>query len=288
MATTLERHRTLQIGHSPDPDDAFLFYGMVHGKVGRPGLAFQHVLKEIEILNQWAAEGKLEITAVSVHAYAHVADRYAILPYGTSMGVRYGPVLVTREPKSLDQLKGAMIAVPGTLTTAFGLLKMVLPQFIAVVVPFDQIMKVVSEGKVEAGLLIHEGQLTYREQHFHSVIDFGVWWQETTGLPLPLGLNCVRKDVGDAMMKEIAAVLKESIAYGKAHREEAVSYAMQYGRGLSRELTDRFVGMYVNEYADALRPEGRQAIELVLKKLHEVGMVKKLIHPEFVPESASR
>jgi len=259
-----------------------LFYAIVHGKVGRPGWTFQHILKDIETLNQWAMEGRLEVTAMSLHAYAHVSDRYAILPYGTSMGVRYGPVLISRAPAALESLKGARIAVPGTLTTAFGLLKMVLPEFTAVVTPFDRIMPMVKAGQVDAGLLIHEGQLTYREEGLYPVVDLGVWWQETTGLPLPLGVNAIRKDLGEEVAEAFAHVLGESIRYGRDHWEEAIGYAMQYGRGLSRPLADRFVNMYVNAYADDLGDDGRAGIALLLKKLVDVGMVKKIVHPEFV------
>ncbi len=274
--------RSITIAHSPDPDDAFLFYGMTHGKIGRPGLVFEHLLQDIESLNRWALEGRFEITAMSVHAYAHAADRYVILPYGTSMGVRYGPILVSRTPMTLNQLKGEIIAVPGLLTTAFALLKMVLPECRTEVVPFDQIMSAVKEGRFKAGLLIHEGQLTYAKEGFHPVVDFGVWWQNTMNLPLPLGLNCVRKDLGEPVMKELSQLLLESIAYGRTHRDEAVGYAMQYGRGLARDLTDRFVDMYVNEYAVELGEEGRRSIAVLLKKMHEVGIVSRLVIPEFV------
>lgn len=279
---TIASVRTIQIGHSPDPDDAFLFYAMAHGKVGHPDFRFEHTLMDIETLNQWALEGKLEITAMSLHAYAYASDRYAILPYGSSVGVKYGPVLISREPMSLEELRGQTIAVPGAKTTAMALLRLALPEFKAVIVPFDQIMAAVKAGGVKAGLLIHEGQLTYRREGFFPVVDFGVWWQAQAGLPLPLGLNCVRKDLGTETMRTFSRLLRESIEYGQAHREEAIAYAMQYGRGLARDLTDRFVNMYVNDYAMDLKDDGRAGIATLLSRWHQAGIIPHTITPEFV------
>lgn len=278
MTTTL-----LRLGHSPDPDDAFMFYALAHGKIDTGDLRFEHILKDIETLNQWARKGRLEITAVSVHAYAHVHDKYAILDNGASMGDRYGPIVIAREALRPEDLAGKRIAVPGTLTTALLTLRLAAPPFEAVVVPFDEIMAYVAASKADAGLLIHEGQLTYKAEGFHKALDLGEWWAEATGgLPLPLGCDVVRKDLGPELMGRIARILQESIEYGLAHREDALAYAMQWGRGLSKDLADRFVGMYVNRRTLTYDLQSRRAMEELLRRGHEAGLVPGPITPEYV------
>ncbi|MGH7395304.1 MAG: MqnA/MqnD/SBP family protein, partial [Candidatus Methylomirabilales bacterium] len=236
--------RVIRLGHSPDPDDAFMFYGLASGKVDPGPYRFEHILKDIQTLNEWALQGHLEVTALSLHAYAYVTDRYALLPHGASIGDKYGPVVVAREARSQEALRETTIAVPGRLTTAFLALRVCLGEFPFVEMPFDQILPAVAEGRVGAGLLIHEGQLTYRQHGLACALDLGAWWHESTGLPLPLGANAVRRDLGEPAVRELSRLLKASIRYGLEHREEALTYALQFGRGLDRAATDRFVGMY--------------------------------------------
>src|ERR1700738_4562974 len=237
----------ITVGHSPDPDDAFMFYALDHDKIDTGNLRFRHELQDIETLNRRALKGELEVTAVSIHAYAFLLDKYALLPSGCSMGDRYGPMVVARRKLSLDELKTAKIAVPGTMTTAFLTLRLLLPEgFTYEVLPFDQILDAVAAGKYDAGLIIHEGQLTFQNQGLQLIIDLGVWWQEKTGLPLPLGGNVVRRDLGPEAIREISRLLKESIRYSLDHRKEALAYALQYARDMDVALADRFVGMYVN------------------------------------------
>src|SRR5215468_4152002 len=220
--------RLITVGHSPDPDDAFMFHALAHGKIDTGDLEFRHQLQDIETLNRRALKGELEVTAVSLHAYAHLLDKYALLPSGCSMGDRYGPMVVARRPMSVDELRRARIAVPGTLTTAFLALRLLLPEgFAHEVVPFDRILDAVAAGRFDAGLIIHEGQLTFQNQGLHLVVDLGVWWQERTGLPLPLGGNVVRRDLGPELMRRISRLLKDSIHYALAHRDDALSYALQ-------------------------------------------------------------
>ena len=232
----------LQLGHSPDPDDAFMFYGLAKDKLPTGRYRFKHVLQDIQTLNQRAMKGDLEITAISIHAYPYVADKYALTSCGSSMGDKYGPMIVAREPMTLADLRGKTIAIPGELTTAFLTLQLCLGKageaFKAVVVHFDQIPAYVRDGKADAGLLIHEGQLTFQTMGLHLLIDLGMWWYEKTGLPLPLGGNCIRKDLGQETMQEVTDILKQSIQYSLDHRPEAVEYALQYGRDLDRELAD--------------------------------------------------
>src|SRR5438270_2144880 len=219
----------ITVGHSPDPDDAFMFYALAHDKLDTGDLRFRHELQDIETLNRRALRGELEVTAVSIHAYAHLLDKYALLPSGCSMGDRYGPMVVARRPMTVSNLKTARIEVPGTLTTAFLTLRLLLPQgFTYEVLPFDQILAAVADGRFDAGLIIHEGQLTFQNQGLHLVVDLGVWWQNWTGLPLPLGGNVVRRDLGADTMHQISRLLKESIRYGLAHRSAALDYALQY------------------------------------------------------------
>src|SRR5947199_7071496 len=241
MTTT--NQRVIHVGHSPDPDDAFMFHALANDKIDTGDLKFVHELQDIETLNRRAMRGELEVSAVRIHAYAHLLDKYALLPSGCSMGDQYGPMVVARRPMTVDELKKVKIAIPGTMTTAFLTLRLLLPGgFEYDVVPFDEIIGVVASGKYDAGLIIHEGQLTFQNQGLHLVVDLGVWWQEKTGLPLPLGGNVVRRDLGAATMREISRLLKESIRYALAHREAALEYALKYARDMDKSLADRFVG----------------------------------------------
>jgi 1,4-dihydroxy-6-naphthoate synthase len=273
---------TIRVGHSPDSDDAFMFYALTQGKLDTGGLKFVHQLEDIETLNQRALKGELEVSAVSIHAFAHLSDRYALLASGSSMGDRYGPTLVTREPATLDSLKGKTIAVPGKLTTAYLTLQLCLGKAVPVeVMPFDQILPAVVEGRVDAGLLIHEGQLYYRDRGLHKVVDLGQWWFEQTGLPLPLGGNVVRKDLGGALVSRIARLLKASIRYALDHRQEALDYALRYARGLDPALADRFVGMYVNDWTVDYGPRGREAVRTLLSRAEEAGLVPGPLDVQF-------
>jgi 1,4-dihydroxy-6-naphthoate synthase len=269
----------IAIAHSPDSDDAFMFYGLASGKVPTGELEIDHVLADIETLNRAAFDGTYEISAVSFHAYTHLADRYLLLPHGASMGDRYGPVVVSREP--LASLDGVSVAIPGKLTTAFLALRLYAPEVQVEVMPFDQIQEAVHDGRVRAGLLIHEGQLTYGAEGLHKVVDLGEWWADRTGgLPLPLGGNVIRRDLGPELIARLSRMLHDSIAYALEHRDEAVQYAMQFGRGLDREKTDRFVGMYVNELTLDYGDRGREAVRRLLTEAGELGLTKK-IHVEF-------
>ncbi len=275
--------RLITVGHSPDPDDAFMFHALAHGKIDTGDLEFRHELQDIETLNRRALRGELDVTAVSLHAYAHLLDKYALLPSGCSMGDRYGPMVVARRPMSVDELRRARIAVPGTLTTAFLALRLLLPEgFAHEVVPFDQILDAVAAGRYDAGLIIHEGQLTFQNQGLHLVVDLGVWWQERTGLPLPLGGNVVRRDLGPELIRQISRLLKESIRYGLAHRDEALAYALQYARDMDKALADRFVGMYVNDWTLDYGPRGREAVRRLLDEGHRAGIIPAPVAVEFV------
>jgi 1,4-dihydroxy-6-naphthoate synthase len=271
----------IHLAHSPDSDDAFMFYGLASGAVGAEGFEIDHVLADIETLNRAAFEGRYEITAVSFHAYAHLAGRYLLLPHGASMGDRYGPIVVAKRdgPSSLD---GVRVAVPGELTTAFLTLRLFHPGVRHVVAPFDRIQQMVHDGAVEAGLLIHEGQLTYADEGLKQIVDLGAWWADRTGgLPLPLGGNVIRRDLGDAVIRTLSRLLRESIAYGLAHRREAVDYAIQFGRGLDRDRTDRFVGMYVNDLTLDYGPRGREAVARLLGDAYEAGLLPGPARVEF-------
>lgn len=266
-----EEERVLRLGHSPDPDDAFMFYALAEGKLDTGSLRFEHILQDVETLNRWAMEGRLEVTALSVHAYAYVASQYALLPYGASMGSGYGPIVVAREPLRLDALRTKRIAVPGTMTTAFLTLRILLGEFSYLQLPFDRVLEAVAHGECEAGLLIHEGQLTYQAYGLERILDLGEWWHERTGLPLPLGVNAVRKDLGSKRMQQVAKLIKESIQHAFSNREEALRYAIRFARGLDQATTDRFVAMYVNDLTLDWGPEGRRAIELLLTLGSELG-----------------
>ncbi len=274
----------VRIGHSPDPDDAFMFYALAKGRLDTGSLRFQHLLEGIETLNGWALEGRLEVTALSAHAYAYVADRYVLLPHGASIGRNYGPMLVARRRFDPAELRDKRIAVPGKLTTAFLVLRLYLGKFDSVEVPFDRIFDAVEQGKAEAGLVIHEGQLTYRDRGFEKLIDLGNWWHEQTGLPLPLGANVIRKDLGEALCLEVSRLLRASIDYGLSHRDEALRYAMEFGRGMERALADRFIGMYVNDDTLAWKPESRRGLEQLLDLAWEQGLIPRRIRPEFLPD----
>jgi 1,4-dihydroxy-6-naphthoate synthase len=275
--------RIITVGHSPDPDDAFMFYALAQHKLDTGDLEFRHELQDIETLNRRALRGELEVTAVSIHAYAQLLDRYALLPSGCSMGDRYGPMVVARQPMTIGQLRSVHIAVPGTMTTAFLALRLLLPEgFVYEVVPFDQILAAVAAGRFDAGLIIHEGQLTFQNQGLHLVVDLGVWWQRRTGLPLPLGGNVVRRDLGAQIIRDISRLLKESIRYGLAHRDEALAYALSYARDMDKTLADRFVGMYVNDWTLDYGPRGREAVRRLLDEGRRAGIIGRPVHVEFV------
>jgi 1,4-dihydroxy-6-naphthoate synthase len=272
----------IRLGHSPDPDDAFMFWALAEGAIETRGFEFEHVLRDIQTLNEWALEGRLEVTALSLHAYPFVQDLYVLLPHGASMGSGYGPIVVGREPLTREALREVEIAVPGRMTTAFLVLRMAIGDFRFRVVPFDEIIDEVLSGRADAGLLIHEGQLTYEAEGLEKVIDLGEWWLLETGLPLPLGVNVARRDLGDAALHELSAVLAESIRAGLEHREEAVAYAMQFGRGLDDDLADRFIGMYVNELTQDYGDEGRQAVRELLSRAESIGVYDQPVRVEFV------
>lgn len=273
---------TIHVAHSPDSDDAFMFYALAEGKIDTEGLRYVHELQDIETLNRRAMRGELQVTAVSIHAYAYLADRYALLSHGASMGDRYGPRLVARTPMARTDIRGKRIAIPGTLTSAYLTLRLFEPDFEPVVVPFDQIEDVVADGEVELGLLIHEGQLTFADKGLHLVQDLGEWWFGETGLPLPLGGNVVRKDLGDTLTRQISKHLRDSIAYGLKHRTAALDHSMQYARGLARERADTFVGMYVNDWTLDYGDRGRRAVEMLLQRGVEAGIIDRPVSVEFV------
>jgi 1,4-dihydroxy-6-naphthoate synthase len=272
---------TIHLAHSPDSDDAFMFYALAEGKIDTQGITYIHALEDIESLNQRARRGELEVTAVSIHAYAYLTDRYALLPHGASVGDRYGPRLVARTPKTRTDVRGARIAIPGPLTTAYLALKLYEPNFIPVPTPFDRIEAAVLAGDVDMGLLIHEGQLTYGDQGLHLVADMGEWWFGETTLPLPLGGNVIRKDLGPQLMATVSRHLRESIAYGLKHRETALTHALRYARGLEREQADTFVGMYVNDWTLDYGDRGRQAVRTLLARGTAAGIIPHEVHVEF-------
>lgn len=275
--------QVIRVGHSPDPDDAFMFYALAHEKIDTGPYEFRHQLEDIETLNRRALRGELEVSAVSIHAYSQIADQYALLPSGSSMGDKYGPLLVAREPFAREDLPNKTVAVPGTLTTAFLALSLYSPApFHYEVVEFDRILDAVEHGRFDAGLIIHEGQLTYQNQGLVRIADMGQWWFEDTGLPLPLGGNVVRKDLGPQAMKDISRLLKESIQYSLDHRDPALEYALNYARDMGRDLADRFVGMYVNDWTLDYGPRGREAIRVLLERGVQAGIIEKPVQVEFV------
>jgi len=266
----------IRIGHSPDPDDAFMFYALTVGKVRVPGVQIQHVMEEIERLNRWAREGQLEVTAVSVATYALVADRYRIMDCGASMGQGYGPVLVATALLNPREIPERVVAIPGSLTTAALLLRLYCGDPPIIEVPFDKIPRAVLEGQAEVGLLIHEGQITHHALGLHAVLDLGKLWQRDTGLPLPLGINVIRRDLGENLHSQLSQALRESIDYAHAHEDEALAYAMEFGRGIDRETCRRFVRMYVNDYTLSLGAEGRRALEFLFRAAHAKGLIPEI------------
>lgn len=277
----------IRVGHSPDPDDAFMFHALAHDKIDTGRYEFVHELVDIETLNRRALEGDLELSAVSIHGYAYLTDRYVLCTSGASMGDRYGPMVVGRRKYSLDELRKSSIAVPGTLTSAYLALRLCLGDVAHTVVPFDRIFEAVEAGRwqgrpIDAGLIIHEGQLTYGERKLELSVDLGEWWFQETGLPLPLGGNVLRKDLGPEALGEVNRLLRESIEYGLQHRRDALDHALQYGRDLNREQADRFVGMYVNDWTVDWGVRGREAIRTLLRRGYEAGVIPRLIEPEFV------
>jgi 1,4-dihydroxy-6-naphthoate synthase len=265
--------REITVAHSPDSDDAFMFYALATHKVRTPGLRFTHTLCDIETLNQKAREGVYDVTAISFHAYPYIQDKYALMACGGSVGEGYGPMIVSPRPFTATEIKGKKIAVPGKLTTAFLALNLFSPGIETEVVPFDQIIPQVLEGKYEAGLIIHEGQLTYEKSGLHRVVDLGKWWHKVTGLPLPLGGNAIRRALGPQLMPAVTAALKESIQYALEHREEALAYAMQFARDLDTPSADKFVGMYVNDRTLDYGPDGREAVRRLLDMGHKAGII---------------
>jgi len=276
--------RVIRLGHSPDPDDAFMFYGLARGCVNAGAWRFEHVLQDIQTLNERALQGELEITAISIHAYPYVARKYALTHCGSSMGDGYGPMVVTRQPVGVGWLRDRKIAVPGEMTTAFLALNLMLGRgrFQHEVVMFDRILDHVASGRADAGLIIHEGQLTYRNQQLHCVVDLGAWWQRETGYPLPLGGNVIRRDLGAPAMQEITGILEESIRYSLDHRAEAVEHALQYARDMGRDLADRFVGMYVNKWTLDYGETGRAAVHELLRRGHQAGLVPDAGEIDFI------
>jgi 1,4-dihydroxy-6-naphthoate synthase len=289
----------IRVGHSPDPDDAFMFHALANDKLETGRYQFVHELQDIETLNRRAFNRELELTAVSLHGYAYLTDDYAICSCGASMGDGYGPMVVARQPGSIADLHGKTIAVPGTLTTAFLALNLCLSgkpvtparephlegdagTFRYEVHPFDEILNLVAAGKVDAGLIIHEGQLTYGDQGLHLIVDLGRWWEEETGLPLPLGANAIRKDLGQPAMDEVTALLKQSIEYGLQNRGEALQHALQYGRDLNEQKADQFVGMYVNDWTVDFGPRGKAAVAALLERGHAAGLIPNPVQLEFI------
>jgi 1,4-dihydroxy-6-naphthoate synthase len=271
----------ITVAHSPDSDDAFMFYGLATGHVPTDGIEVEHLLVDIETLNHAAFKGTYEVSAVSFNAYAHLTDKYLLLPHGSSMGDNYGPIVVARAdgPSSLE---GVTVAVPGTLTTAFLTLRLYDPDVAFTVMPFDEIQDAVREGKVAAGLLIHEGQLTYQDEGLKKIVDLGEWWAERTGgMPLPLGGNVIRRDLGSEMIAKVSRMLHDSIAYGLSHRAEALDHALQYGRGLERAKADRFVGMYVNDLTLQYGDRGRAAVQRLMDEAWEKRLIPKPVTVEF-------
>jgi 1,4-dihydroxy-6-naphthoate synthase len=265
--------REIKIAHSPDSDDAFMFYGMATNKVRVPGLKFTHELCDIETLNRRAMEGVFDVTAISFHAYPYLQDKYALMPSGGSVGEGYGPMIVSTKPYTPNEIKKIKIAVPGTMTTAFLSLKLFAPTIETEVVPFDQIIPAVLAGKYEAGLIIHEGQLTYAKSGLHKVVDMGKWWRDMTGLPLPLGGNAIKRDLGPELMVKVCRALKDSIQHALDHREQALQYAMQFARDLEPAQADKFVGMYVNERTLDYGADGREAVARLLDMGYKAGVI---------------
>ena len=272
----------IHVAHSPDSDDAFMFYALATRKIDTGGINYIHLLSDIETLNRKALHGEYEVSAISFHAYAYMADKYALMSCGASMGRNYGPIVISGKPMNPKSLAGKTIAIPGELTTAYLALRLFEPNVKAEVVPFDRILEEVQKGKYEAGLLIHEGQLTYREMGLYKVVDLGEWWQERTSLPLPLGGNVIRRDLGPELIAQICIDIKKSIQYGLDHREEGMLYAMQFSRGLDPSQVDRFIGMYVNDLTLDYGPDGREAVARILDEAYEKKIIPNKVLLEFV------
>jgi 1,4-dihydroxy-6-naphthoate synthase len=280
--TTSTETRTITVAHSPDSDDAFMFYGLATHKLDTGDLNFTHVLKDIQTLNEEARRGTYDVTAISFHAYAYISDKYALLPHGASIGDNYGPIVVSREQVAPSDLSKLKIAVPGTLTSAFLALRIFEPNFDYEVVPFDQIIEAVQDGRCDAGLLIHEGQLFYEQKGLRKVLDLGEWWHERTGLPLPMGGNAIRRDLSPEVMRKVSGYLKESVRYSLDHREDALAYAMQFARDMEPELADRFVAMWVNELTLDYTERGREAVRRLLAEGYERGIIPHSVEVDFV------
>jgi 1,4-dihydroxy-6-naphthoate synthase len=274
--------RTISVAHSPDSDDAFMFYGLATNKLDTGNLKFEHTLKDIQTLNESAKRGVYDVTAISFHAFAYVADKYALLPHGASIGDKYGPILVSREPRKAEDISKMKIAVPGELTSAFLALRIYNQDFEYTVVPFDQIIEEVKRGKADAGLLIHEGQLFYKQMGLDKVLDLGEWWFEKTGLPLPMGGNVIRRDLGEDLMRQVSKYLRQSIQYSMENREDALAYAMQFARDMQPELADRFVAMWVNDLTLDYGDRGREGVRRLLEEGFDKGIIPHKVEIEFV------
>ena len=281
MITDTER-TTITLAHSPDSDDAFMFYGLATNKLDTGGLTFKHLLKDIQTLNEEATVGTYDVTAISFHAYAYVADKYALLPHGASIGDNYGPIVVSREPAMPEDIPNLKIAIPGKLTSAFLALRLFNADFKYEVVPFDKIIDAVLDGVCDAGLLIHEGQLFYQRKGLHKVLDLGEWWHQRHGLPLPMGGNAIKRELGPQLTKEVSNLLRESIRYSLSHREDALQYALQFARDMDPALADRFVGMWVNELTLDYTDRGREAVRLLLEEGFEKGVIPNRVPVDFV------
>ena len=281
-AGTSPETRTITVAHSPDSDDAFMFYGLATNKLETEGLKFEHTLKDIQSLNEDAKNGVFDVTAISFHAYAYVADKYALLPHGASIGDKYGPILVSKEPRTAAEIGSMKIAIPGELTSAFLALRIYNNEFEYVVMPFDEIIEAVQKEKVDAGLLIHEGQLFYNQLGLHKVLDLGEWWYDKTGLPLPMGGNVIRRDLGKDLMKQVSKHLHASIVYSMENREDALAYAMQFARDMQPELADRFVAMWVNDLTLDYGDRGREAVKRLMAEGHKAGIIPHKVKIDFV------
>ena len=279
---TTPEPRVISVAHSPDSDDAFMFYGLATNKLETDGIKFEHTLKDIQSLNEDAKNGVYDVTAISFHAYAYVSDKYALLPHGASIGDKYGPIVVAQEPRSADEIGDMKIAIPGELTSAFLALRLFNSKFEYVVRPFDQIIAAVQKGEVDAGLLIHEGQLFYKELGLDKVLDLGEWWYEKTGLPLPMGGNAIKRDLGDALMKQVSRHLHRSIMYSMENREDALAYAMQFARDMAPEVADRFVAMWVNELTLDYGERGKEGVRRLLTEGYEAGIIPHKVDIQFV------
>ena len=285
MMTTGTERTTITLAHSPDSDDAFMFYGLATNKIDTGDLHFQHLLKDIQTLNEEATRGTYDVTAISFHAYAYVADKYALLPHGASIGDNYGPIVVSREAATPADIPNLKIAIPGKLTSAFLALRIFNPEFQYRVVPFDKIIDAVQNGDCDAGLLIHEGQLFYESKGLHKVLDLGEWWHSRHGLPLPMGGNVIRRDLGEPLITEVSRLLRKSINYSLTHRDDALQYAMQFARDMEPDLADRFVGMWVNDLTLDYTERGRQAVRLLLQEGYEKGIIPNSVAVDFVSEN---